>query len=103
MTADGRCRYFHRRTGLEEVVGFQREAGIFDRHDRKILRLADMCVAKTMPENDVLVGNAAPLADVDRQAALATVLVGIVATGKPLFRCVACHPDMLGGKTGAFV
>ncbi len=85
----------------EEAHRLQREAGIFHRHHRKILGLADMGMAEGVPDHDVGVVDAAVLLDVARQAVVAGMHIGIVAAGVFLGRIIRRDPDMPGGKAAA--
>src|SRR5262245_58712738 len=87
----------HGRILGEETAWLQHEAGVFDRHYRKILWFAYVRMSERVPHHDVLVVNVTVLTNVLRQSIATRVLVGEVAAGIALIRCVAGHPDMLGG------
>src|SRR5215470_6223668 len=74
-------RQIHRRIFGEEAVWLQREPDILDRHDRKILRPADVRGAEGVPDYYVLVLDRAVLRDIFGQPIPAGMLVGEFAAG----------------------
>src|SRR5262249_120925 len=94
-------RQVHRGIFGKEPVGFEREADIFDRHDREILRSTDMRRTTGVPEHNVLVFDGGVPRDVFWQAIAAGMLVGEFTTGVALVRRIARHPDMFCGKAPA--
>lgn len=74
--------------------------GVLHRHHRKNLRLADVGVAKGVPDHQILVLDIAIVLRVSREADT-PILVGVIARAVTLVGWVRRHPQMLAGKPAA--